>query len=237
MSIKREIHTKLQVGEIPVWVIRKDIKHYHLNVLPAEGRVRVSVPFDVSDELVKMMIIKKMDWIKRHVSNFQNQERQTPRQYISGESHYIRGKRYLMRIEKAKRPKIEIRQKKYIYFSIPENYDIEKRQNYYENYLRKELRSDLKILMPKWEAITGLKSHEVKIKKMKTKWGTCNPEDKRIWINLELIKKPQKYLEYIILHELIHFIEPTHNENFAKLMEKFMPNWRLYRQGLNDFIL
>ena len=237
MSIKREIHTKLQVGEIPVWVIRKNIKHYHLNVLPAEGRVRVSVPFDVSDELVKMMIIKKMDWIKRHVSNFQNQERQTPRQYISGESHYIRGKRYLMRIEKAKRPKIEIRQKKYIYFSIPENYNIEKRQNYYENYLRKELRRDLNILVPKWEAITGLKSREVKIKKMKTKWGTCNPEAKRIWINLELIKKPQKYLEYIILHELIHFIEPAHNENFAKLMEKYMPNWRLYRQGLNDFIL
>jgi len=227
----------LSIGDLEVLVVHKDIKNFHLSVLPIEGNVRVSVPYDTPEEIVRNFVIRKMDWIKKHVHNFQNQARQTPRQYISGESHYLRGQRYLMRVEKAGRPRIEMRNKKYIYFFVPGNYTLAQRRQYYESWLRKELRKDLNILVPKWENLTGLKTSEVKIKKMKTKWGTCNPEAKRIWINLELIKKPTKYLEYIILHELIHFVERRHNENFVKLMEHYMPNWRLYRKELNDFII
>ena len=227
----------IRVRDIDVLVIKKNIKNYHLSVLPTDGRVRVSVPLDVPDEVVRAFVIRKYDWIKKHIKSFREQERQTPREYVSGESHYLRGNRYIMRIVTANRPKIEIRGKKYIYFYVPEHYTREQRERYYENWLRKELRKDLEILVPKWENIMGLKANEVRIKKMKTKWGSCNPIARRIWINLELIKKLQKYLEYVIVHELAHFIEGKHNKRFKTIMNKYMPGWESYRRELNEFIL
>jgi len=227
----------LHIKDIDVLVIRKPIKNLHLNVLPTEGKVRVSVPFSVSDQVVKSFVIKKYNWIKKHIKAFQEQERQTFREYVSGESHYLRGQRYIMRIEKATRLKIEIKNKKYIYFYVPETYNFTQRKNYYENWLRKELKKDLVILVPKWEKIIGVKANEIKVKKMKTKWGSCNPLDKRIWINLELIKKPTYLLEYIIVHELVHLLEEKHNERFIAYMDKFMPKWQTYRRQLNEFIL
>lgn len=227
----------IRVKDIGVLVIKKNIKNYHLSVLPTDGRVRVSVPLDVSDEVVRAFVIRKYDWIKKHIKSFREQERQTPREYVSGESHYLRGNRYIMRIITANRPKIEIKGKKYIYFYVPEHYTREQRERYYENWLRKELRKDLEILVPKWENIMGLKANGVRIKKMKTKWGSCNPIARRIWINLELIKKPQKYLEYVIVHELAHFMERKHNKRFKDIMDKYMPGWETYRWDLNEFIL
>ena len=226
-----------KVRDIDVLVIKKNIKNYHLNVLPVDGKVRVSVPFDVPDEVVRAFIIRKYDWIKKNMKSFREQERQTPREYVSGESHYLRGNRYIMRVKTANRPKIEVRAKKYIHFYVPMHYTRDQRERYYENWLRKELRKDLEILVPKWEGIMGLKANEVRIKKMKTKWGSCNHTARRIWINLELIKKPQKYLEYIIVHELAHFIERKHNKKFKAIMDKYMPGWETYRRELNDFIL
>ena len=227
----------IRVRDIDVTVYKKDIKNIHLNVLPPDGAVRVSVPMDVPDEVIRHLIIKKLPWIQRHIKNFQSQPRQSLRQYVSGESHYFKGQRYLMRVEHAARPKIEIKHKKYIYFYVPERYTQQQRQNYYENWLRKELRQELKTLIPKWEHIIGVKVNDVRIKKMKTKWGTCNREDRRIWINLELIKKPTKCLEYVIVHELIHLLEKNHNERFRALMSKYLPNWEILRQELNEFIL
>ncbi len=227
----------IRVKDLDVLVIKKPIKNWHLNVLPTDGRVRVSVPLDVSDELVRAFVIRKYDWILKHVKSFREQERQPEREYVSGESHYLRGRRYIMRVIPAKRPKIEIKGKKYIYYYVPGNYTKEQKQKYYEKWLRKELKKDLEILVPKWENIMNLKVNEVKIKKMKTKWGSCNPTAKRIWINLELIKKPQKYLEYIIVHELAHFIERKHNKEFKTIMDKYMPGWEIYRKELNEFVL
>ena len=227
----------IRVRDIDVLVIKKNIKNYHLSVLPTDGRVRVSVPSDVPDEVVRAFVIRKYDWIKKHIKSFREQERQSPREYVSGESHYLMGNRYVMRVETANRPKIEIRGKKYIYFYVPDHYTREQRERYYENWLRKELRKDLEILVPKWEGAMGLKANEVRIKKMKTKWGSCNPIARRIWINLELIKKPQKYLEYVIVHELAHFIERKHNKRFKAIMDKYMPGWEIYRRDLNEFIL
>lgn len=227
----------IRVRDIDVLVIKKNIKNRYLSVLPTVGRVRVSVPLDVSDEVVRAFVIRKYDWIKKHIKSFREQERQSPREYVSGESHYLRGKRYLMKVETANRPKIEIRNKKYIFFYVPEYYSKEQRERYCENWLRKELRKDLEILVPKWEGIMGLKINEVRIKKMKTKWGSCNPIAKRVWINLELIKKPQKYLEYVIVHELAHLINRKHNKRFKAIMDKYMPGWETYRRDLNEFIL
>ena len=227
----------IRVKDIEVLVYKKNIKNFHLNVLPPNGKIRVSVPENVSDDAVRLFIIKKYHWIKKHIKSFQEQERQTKRRYVSGESHYFKGKRYILRIGYANRPKIEMKNKKYIYFYVPEHYNIQQRQNYYEKWLRKELKKELDILVPKWEKIIGVKVNEVRIKKMKTKWGSCNPDDKRIWINLELIKKPTKYLEYIIVHELVHLLERKHNRKFKDTMDKYLPKWEIHRRQLNEFIL
>ena len=227
----------LQIKDIKVLVYRKNIKNFHLNVLPPDGKVRVSVPFDVSEDTIRLFVIKKYNWVKKHIKAFQDQERQTEREFISGESHYFKGRRYILKINYAKRPKIEIRNKKYIYFHVPKRYTSLQRQHYYEKWLRKELRRELEFLVPKWEKIIGVKVNEFRIKKMKTKWGTCNPNAKRIWINLELIKKPTEYLEYIIVHELVHLIEHKHNTRFKELMNKYLPKWETYKRQLNEFIL
>ncbi len=205
--------------------------------MPPDGSVRVSVPFGVSDETVKLFVIKKLTWIKKHIKSFQSQLRQSERKYISGESHYFKGQRYILRVEESKRPKIEIKNKKYIYFYVPKHYTLEQRKSYYETWLRKELRKEFDILIPKWEKIIGVKVNEVKIKKMKTKWGSCNPNAKRIWINLELIKKPRECLEYIIVHEMIHFFEKRHNDRFKEYMGKYLSKWESYKNLLSDLIL
>ena len=227
----------IKVRDIDVLVIKKDIKNFHLSVLPPDGRVRASVPEYVSDDTVRLFVIKKYAWIKKNIGRFLSQERQTKREYVSGESHYVKGKRYILQIEYAKRPKIEIIGKKYIRFYVPLSYTKEKRQNYYEKWLRKELKKRLAILVPKWEKIIGVKANEVRIRKMKTKWGSCNPNARRIWINLELAKKPEEYLEYVIVHELLHIIIRHHNKEFKNLLTKYMPKWKTYRRRLNEFIL
>jgi len=227
----------IKVKDIDVLVIKKRIKNYHLNVLPTDGRVRVSVPYDVPDEIVKAFVIRNYDWIRKHRNAFRAQERQSPRMYVSGESHYLRGKRYILRVETATKPRVEIKGNKEIYFYVPKHYTKEKRERYYEKWLRKELQKDLETLVPKWEKIMNLKANEFRIRKMKTRWGSCNPVTRRIWINLELIKKPQKFLEYVIVHELAHFIERRHNKRFKAILDSYMPGWERYRKGLNEFIL
>jgi predicted metal-dependent hydrolase len=227
----------LRVKDIDVMVYKKSIKNLHLNVLSPDGKVRVSAPLTVSDETIKLLIIKKYSWIKKHIKSFRRQERQTKREYISGESHYFKGKRYILKVEPAKKPKIEIKNKLYIYLYAPSHYTLEKREKYYKKWLRNELKKELEILVPKWGEIIGLKANEVRIKKMKTKWGSCNPMAKRIWINLELIKKPTKLLEYVVVHELIHLLERKHNKRFNRLMTEYLPQWKTYKRQLNEFIL
>lgn len=227
----------LQVKDIEVLVYKKNIKNFHLNVLPPNGAVRVSVPRSISDDTIRLFVIKKYHWIKKHIKAFQDQERQTEREYVSGESHYFKGTRYILQIIYANRPRIELKNKKYIYFYVPKHYTRQQRQNYYEKWLRKELDKELEILIPKWERIINVKTNEVRIRKMKTKWGSCNRQAKRIWINLELIKKPRKHLEYVIVHELIHLLERKHNKKFKEIMTKYLPNWKTYRRQLNEFIL
>jgi len=227
----------IHIRDIEVLVYKKDIKNFHLSVLPPDGIVRVSVPRSTSDTTIRLFIIKKYHWIKKHIKQFKEKERQTPRQFVSGESHYFKGIRYILRVNYAKKPKIEIKGKKYIYFYVPEYYSLRQRQNYYEKWLRRELKKELEILVPEWEKIIGLKVNEVRIKKMKTKWGSCNPAARRIWINLELIKKPTEYLKYVIVHELVHLLERKHNKKFKDFMNKYLPRWKIYRRQLNEFIL
>ena len=229
---------QIVVNGIPIDVVRKAIKNLHLAVYPPEGRVRIATPLSVDDEAVRLFAISKMSWIKKNQAKYKNQQRQPERKYISGESHYFNGQRYILNVvHHTGNPKVSIRNKKYIELLVKSDYTQEQRENVLTNWYRKTLKEKIPALVEKWQKIVGVEVAEWEVKKMKTKWGTCNREARRIWLNLELAKKPEHCLEYIIVHEMVHFLERNHTERFVAHMDKFIPLWRNHKQELNQFPL
>jgi hypothetical protein len=229
---------QIVINDIIIDVVRKNIKNLHLAVYPPEGRIRIATPLQVTDEAVRLFAISKMTWIKKNQAKFKAQQRQPERRYITGESHYFRGQRYLMNvINHYGNPKVDIRTKKYIDLYVKEGYSQEQRENVMTNWYRKNLKDQIPALIDKWEKIIGVSVSQWEVKKMKTKWGTCNRDAKRIWLNLELAKKPEHCLEYIIVHEMVHFLERNHTEKFVAYMDKFMPQWREFKKELNQYPL
>jgi predicted metal-dependent hydrolase len=225
---------KITVAGIEVDIVRKDIKNLHLGVYPPKGRVRVAAPLRVSDEAVRLAIISKLSWIKRQKKHFLAQERQSAREYVYRESHYYLGHRYLLNvIEQDGSPRIIIRNKTTLDLYIPKGIDTSKRERIVHTWYRKELKALIPAIIEKWEPIIGVKVNFWGIKKMKTKWGSCNNRAGRIWLNLELVKKPVQCLEYLVVHEMVHLLERHHNDNFRDLLDNFIPKWRLYRDELN----
>ena len=226
------------INDIIIDVVRKNIKNLHLSVYPPDGKVRIATPLNINDEAVRFFAISKMAWIKKNQNKYRNQERQPERKYVTGESHYFRGQRYLLNIiNHSGYPNVVIRNKKYIDLYVKPEYSLEQRENILANWYRKKLKEQIPALIDKWEMILGIDVNQCEVKKMKTKWGTCNRDAKRIWLNLELAKKPEHCLEYIIVHEMVHFYERNHTEKFVGYMDKFMPLWRTYKQELNQFPL
>ena len=218
---------KIAVGELEVDVTRKNIKNMHLAVYPPNGMVKVSVPLLVNDEAVRLAIMTKTPWIKKQQAKYKNQARQSPRQYITGESHYALGRRYRLNIVYREGPgRIIIRNKTTIDLYVKEGTDTATRERVFREWYRKQLKAKIPPLIKKWEGIIGVHVADWGVKKMKTKWGTCNIEVHRIWLNLELAKKPEQCLEFIIVHELVHLLEKHHNERFKALMDEFMPKWK-----------
>jgi predicted metal-dependent hydrolase len=229
---------QLKVGGIIVDVVRKDINNLHLAVYPPTGRVRIATPLLVSDESVRLFVISKLAWIKKQKAKFAGQERQTKREYVSGESHYFEGSRYLLKvIYKTGAQKVVVRNKKYIDLYARPGTDSEGRGRILTNWYRREMKKKLPALVDKWQQVVGTQANAWGIERMKTRWGTCKTETGRIRLNLELVKKPKHCLEYIIVHELVHLIERRHNDRFVSLMDKFLPNWRLYQNELNELPL
>jgi predicted metal-dependent hydrolase len=225
---------RIDVNGLTVDVVRKNIKNLHLGVYPPNGRVRVAVPTRVNDEAVRLAVISKLGWIKRQQIKFEQQERESLREYVSGESHYVQGKRYLLNvIEQDGTPRVEIRNKKWLDLYVRPNSTRAQRERVISAWYRERLRESIPQLIAKWEQKIGVHAEEWGIKKMKTKWGTCNIKERRIWLNLELAKKSEHCLEYVIVHELVHLLERLHNERFLALMNKFMSNWTQYRDDLN----
>jgi len=215
-------------------VVRKDIKNMHLAVYPPTGRIRIAAPLRVNDEAVKLFAISKISWIRKHQRNFVAQDRQSPRQFKERESHYFQGKRYLLRIIEHDAPsKVVFKTKTYIDLYVRPNSTTEQRQTIINEWYREELKKTIQPIITKWEKQIGVTVNDWQVKQMKTKWGTCNIEQKRIWINLELAKKPIHCLEYIIVHEMIHLLERHHNDRFLALIEKYMPKWKFYKEELN----
>ncbi len=225
---------KIRVGGLAVDLVRKKIKNLHLAVYPPNGRVRVSAPVGMSDEAVRLAIISRLAWIKRHKAKFDGQERQSEREFVTGESHYFQGRRYRLNVVYQKgRARVEIRNKSTIDLFVREGSDAAKRKKVFIAWYRQQIKEMIPPLIRKWEDITGIEVAEWGVKQMKTKWGSCNPKARRIWMNLELIKKPVQCLEYIIVHEMTHILERRHNDRFAFLMDGFMPQWRLHKEDLN----
>jgi len=223
----------IDLGKITADVELKDIKNIHLSVYPPTGRVRIAAPSRMDLETIRIFAISKLSWIKKQQAKLQNQEREAPREFISSESHYYLGKRYLMKvIETDEKPSVSIKYNK-IVLQVKPNTDKQHKQILLQEWYRDQLKTLVPKYISKWEDKMQVKVEEFGIKKMKTKWGTCSREAKRIWINLELAKKPLECLEYIIVHEMVHLLERNHNERFIAYMNTFLPQWRHYKEELN----
>ena len=226
---------QLTVNRINVEVIRKDIKNLHLGVYPPNGRVRVAVPLAVSDEAVRLAVVDKLSWIKRQQAKFIAQARQSQRAMVSGESHYFLGRRYRLRvIEHKGAGKVLLRNKTILELHVKMETSAEQREKVLYHWYREQLKQLIPPLLEKWQPLLGVEVSAWGVKKMKTKWGACNTQARRIWLNLELAKKPVQCLEYIVVHELVHLLERHHNERFTAMMDQHLSNWRVSRDELNQ---
>lgn len=224
---------QLKLGDIMIDIEQKDIKNIHLSVYPPEGKVRIAAPLRMDLDTIRVYALSKLNWIKKQQSKFQEQEREAPREFLNRESHYFKGKRYLMKIVEADAPQgVELKHNILILYVRPGT-STEKKQRILDEWYRIQLKKAIPQMMKKWEKILGVKVNEFRIKKMKTKWGTCNQEAKRIWLNLELAKKPRECLEYVIVHEMVHLIEKKHNAIFHHYMDLYFPQWKFYKDELN----
>jgi predicted metal-dependent hydrolase len=224
----------LQLGEIVVHVVKKNIKNIHLSVYPPTGTVRISAPSRMDVDTIRLFAISKLNWIKKQQKKLREQQRETPREYLDRESHYFRGKRYLLEIaEKQAVPKVEIHHNQ-IVLQVRPGATEDKKKSVLDEWYRQHLKDSIPPFIKKWERVMEVKVNQFRVRKMKTKWGSCSHISRTIYINLELAKKPEICLEYIIVHEMTHLTEPTHNNRFITLMDQYMPQWRFYRDVLND---
>lgn len=223
----------IELGDIKVEVVKKDIKNIHLSVYPPAGRVRISAPSRMSLDTIRVFVISKLGWIKQQQQKFQSQARETPREYLDRESHYVWGKRYLLRvIESDTAPVVELKHSR-MFLHVRPGTDAVKKQIIMETWYREQLKQALPPLIAKWEPLMGVQVARFFVQRMKTRWGSCNPGARRIRLNTDLAKKPRECLEYVVVHEMVHLLEPTHNARFVALMDQFMPKWQFYRDVLN----
>ncbi len=224
----------LEISGISVEVVRKNIKNLHLAVYPPDGRVRVAVPLHFDDEAVRLAVVSRLGWIRKKQDLFRIQLRQSQREMITGESHYYQGRRYRLKVvEVNKPPEVILSNNSTIELRVRPGSDRDKRATVLNEWYRKQLKEQIPPLIAEWEPRVGVEVPDWGIRRMKTRWGTCNTRANRIWLNLELAKKPPSCLEYVLVHEMLHLIERHHNDRFKELMDELLPQWRLRREELN----
>jgi predicted metal-dependent hydrolase len=225
--------TQIAFGDITVDVVRKDIKNIHLSVYPPSGRVRIAAPSRMRLDAIRVFAISRLGWIKQQQQKLQEQERETRREYLDRESHYVWGKRYLLKvIEGAAAPSVALKHSRML-LRVRPGTDAKKKQSIVEEWYRRQIKQAVPLLIARWEPLIGVQIERFFVQRMKTKWGSCNHSACRIRLNTELAKKPRECLEYIVVHEMAHVLEPTHNARFIALMDQFMPKWQFYRDQLN----
>ena len=225
--------TQIDLGGISVDVVRKDIKNVHLSVFPPTGRVRIAAPARMDLDTIRVFAVTKLGWIKAQQKKILAQERETPREYLDRESHYLWGRRYLLEVvERDAAPLVTLKHRKLVLQVRPGSDEL-KRQEVLEAWYRVTLKRAMPALIAKWEPLMGAKVHRFFVQRMKTKWGGCNPRARSLRLNTELAKKPPECLEYIVVHEMAHLLEPTHGQRFRALMDRTMPAWEFHRAQLN----
>jgi predicted metal-dependent hydrolase len=221
----------IEVRGLPIEIVRKDIKNLHIGVYPPLGKVRVAVPLRIKDEAVRFAVISRLGWIRRQQASFIQQDRQSERDFTTGESHYFQGRRYRLNVVEHDGPS-------FVHLSNSRSMQLfvrpsDSREAVLQKWYRQQLRQQIPSLLAIWQPKIGVTVSEVRARKMKTRWGSCNASAGRIWLNVELAKKSTACLEYILVHELVHLVERRHNERFKSLMNTLMPSWRLQRDELN----
>lgn len=223
----------IQLGNIDIEVVLKDIKNVHLSVYPPNGRVRIAAPLHLDLDTIRIYSISKLGWIRKQQAKLKKQKREAPRLFINRESHYFMGKRYMLKVVPVTGKHLVILKARTIEMHIHPETSTENRQILLEEFYRYHLKNISAPLIKKWQSALKVSVKACGIKRMTTKWGTCNEKARRIWLNLELAKKPVEYLEYVIVHELVHLKERNHNEKFVAYMDKYLPNWRHLKEELN----
>lgn len=226
---------ELVIGDLRVEIVRKSIRNVHLAVLPPDGRVRVATPLAVDDDAVRRLVIGRLSWIRAQQVKFEGQERQTLREFVAGETHHFQGRGYRLEIQEITTGtnRIELRGNAFMTLYVRPGSDLATRARVVQEWYREQLKEQIPVLVTKWQARIGVQVREWQVKLMKTKWGTCNAEASRIWLNLELAKVAPALLEYVVVHELIHLLERAHNERFRGLLDQHLPAWRRCRDELN----
>lgn len=223
----------LKLGDVTVDVQQKDIKHLHLTVHPPEGRVRIAAPLRMKLDTIRVYAISKLAWIRQQQRKLREQEREAPREYTDRESHYVWGRRCLLKVQEVDAvPAVKLRHNCLV-LRVRPGASREQKQTIVAQWYRDQLKASLPALLATWEPRVGVKAEHAFVQKMRTRWGSCNPAARNIRLNADLAKKPTECLEYVLVHELVHLLEQTHNARFVALMDRHLPDWAHRRQVLN----
>jgi predicted metal-dependent hydrolase len=224
---------RFELGDITVDVIQKDIKNVHLSVNPPHGDVRISAPMSMNSDAIRAFAIDKLGWIKSERKKFLAQDREPAREFLDRESHHVWGKRYLLEIvEVNEAPSVELKHSKLL-LKVRDGADCEKMKSVLDEWYRAQIKDAVPTLLAKYSSRLGVSVDRLFVQDMKTQWGSCAPENGSIRLNTDLARRSPEYLEYVVLHELAHLLESTHNARFTAIMDAQMPNWRHYRDELN----
>lgn len=225
--------TKIQLGTIEADVVLKDIKNVHLSVHPPYGRVRIAAPTRMKLDTIRVFAISKLAWIKQQQAKLLAQERETPREYLDRESHYVWGKRYMLTVLEHDAPPVITLKHNRMELVVRTGTQPEKKEAILDQWYRDQLKAAVPDVIRKWEPVMKVQVKRFFVQRMRTRWGSCNAQSASIRLNTDLAKKPRDCLEYLVVHEMAHLIEPTHNARFVALMDHFMPAWQHRRQALN----
>ncbi len=224
---------KIVINDIEIEIYKKKIKNLRLSVSPPHGRVRVSAPLHMSQDTIQRFVLTKIPWIQKHRDRFKNLPCRPEHKYRSGESIYLWGKRYMLEVLHSNvRNDIRLEGDRLI-LQVREASTLKQRENVLNSWYRRQIKREIPLLLEKWQRIIGVNASDWGVKNMKTRWGTCNVKDKRIWLNLQLAKRHPQFLEYVVVHELVHLLERNHSKAFAAHMDTFLPDWRGIRDELN----
>ena len=220
------------IGDLEVEVVRKDIENLHVGVYPPSGRVRAAAPRFMADEPVRLAVVSRLPWIRRKRRQIAGQPRQGRREMVDGETHYVWGRGYRLRLVVGSKRRVELKGDR-LELHVPAGASREVRERRLADWYRVQLKEDLAPAVADWAATMEIAPPTWRVQRMKTKWGSCNADRRHILVNLELAKKPPKSLEFVLVHEMAHLLAPTHNDRFFRLMDRFLPDWRTRREALN----